>query len=129
MTEKILTIHPDGSYTLSELTSPDDPRPLHEAIGGGYLEPIDFDMNGSTLTAWVDEDGLLKKLDPNPPATWLLETLANAQLRNVLVGPVAFTGRKGTETVGVPEQVVTAATNALDKLAAHTAQREQEATS
>ena len=129
MTEQILTIHPDGSYALSALTASDDPRSLREAIGGGYLEPIDFDMNGSTLTAWVDEDGMPKKLDPNPPATWLLETLANAQLRNVLVGPVAFTGRKGNATVGVPEQVVAAATNALDKLAAHTAQREQEATS
>jgi hypothetical protein len=97
MKVKVLLIRPDDRGELVELE-----RSLAAFQGavGGYLEQIPL-AHGAFL--YCDEEGLMKGLPQNVPATSLARRLGAAV---TLAGPVVFFGASGSEEKDVPDEVV-----------------------
>lgn len=67
---------------------------------GGLIEPIDMNFEAGTMsgitTMWVNEEGKLIGLEPNPFATAVYRTMFSCE--DVVVGDVVFTA--GTDAMG-----------------------------
>ncbi|WP_433304264.1 DUF3846 domain-containing protein [Actinoplanes sp. CA-030573] len=72
---------------------------------GGWLEHIS--VADPHLSVWCDDEGRLTGRPLNPVATWLVAEL-DRRLPELLVGPVAITGRRGPDTVSLTDAQLTA---------------------
>lgn len=135
MMPKLTTIHPDGTKTFKEW--PDDgTRPdLHELqkCVGGLIEPVSaFLPRGSRMEAYVNEEGVLRRLADNPEGSkavnWPvgeIDRLRGLPIEN-LVGPVVIL--EGFPTDGEIEDELEAAFergDAEDCLMCHSVARKQ----
>lgn len=98
---RVLIVHPDG--TLQVTTIDNDLGPLQQAVGG-FIESI-----GQTDHAicWVDEDGKNKRLQPNPLARAILQSVFGRELaRDYVSGRMVITGKTGAECSPVPDKLL-----------------------
>lgn len=82
-TIKAVIVDPDGTYRSTEIEY--DFRSF-QAVVGGYIEGV----FGSEATIYVNEEGLLTGLPPNPFATLFAQRVLNAQV--LLVGTALILG-------------------------------------
>lgn len=97
-TGRICIIYPNGLREFRTITNKKGPQmeDLQKAIGGGYFERVRVRYDGRMRDAYVDEDGLSKRLP--------LNTLASELLGASIVGPMAIwipdqKGKKNDEAV------------------------------
>lgn len=96
-------IKPEGTVTVSKIRT--DLHSLRQAIGGGYLERV---ACSPTVSAWMDEEGKINSLPPNPLATMIVKALGWPGDGYLLNGTVMITGDKGSDVTDVPDDIVTA---------------------
>lgn len=102
MSLQAIKVSPDGTHTVIDFSERED-NFLSDALDGGYVEPLRFTHQDSTIIAWMDEEGMLKKLPANPAATTIVETLTHHKLNAPLVGTVVFTGDNPPHIGSLPE--------------------------
>ncbi|MCG7467248.1 DUF3846 domain-containing protein [Corynebacterium sp. ACRPE] len=102
MSLQAIKVSPDGTHTIIDFAEGEDSF-LSTALDGGYVEPLRFTHQDSTIIAWMDEEGMLKKLPANPAATTIVETLTHHKLNALLVGTVVFTGDNPPHIGSLPE--------------------------
>lgn len=73
MSGSIIVIRPDGSQEQQRHEGAGMPplKQLQEAVGG-YIEQVQMRFEGKVRYAFVNEEGLLKNLPRNVPATAML---------------------------------------------------------
>lgn len=82
----------------------------YHAIVGGYIEGVRLTLpNGVEAVMYVNEEGKLMNLPPNPLATLLARTLNPRIGRQEIVGTVVIVGVDGCEDADVPGAVVSVA--------------------
>jgi len=122
---QLLLITPDGAANLvAAPTSPDGFLPaVRRHLGNGCqtAEPM---FLGTRLTAWVDEDGIPRDLEPNPIGTSLLvglvPALATALLDGGLRGSIVLSGgpNDAESFDGLPDGLAEMLANAAATIAA-----------
>jgi len=94
-------IPPAGPLQVRPITH-DDGDTLR-ALVGGWLEAV---MLGPVV-GWINEEGRLTGLAPNPRATAILASLGWAgDGAGPVAGTVVLTGRAGPETTNLPESAL-----------------------
>jgi len=103
---RVLVIRTTEEPFLTRIAGPRTPSTLDalQAEVGGYIEPI----TGSDWVMYLDEDGKMKNLNPNPTASRLAHRLGWQGLRagDFIVGTVVVCGRNGPEESDVPQHVL-----------------------
>jgi hypothetical protein len=79
MTKHLRLIEPDGTESLHAYEREEPSLEMLQGLVGGYVEPIVVLYEGKRKQAFMDEDGLMKKLPPNPKATLLVYGRATAR--------------------------------------------------
>lgn len=102
MSLKAIQVNSDGTHNVIDFADGEDGF-LSTALDGGYVEPLHLNHQDTTVTAWMDEEGMLKKLPANLTATAIVEALAQQKLNAPLVGTVVFTGSNPPHIGGLPE--------------------------
>lgn len=98
---RALVVPVDGPAVLGWLEPSLDA--LRAAIGGGWLEGVD----GPGWHGYCDEEGKLKRLPANLPATALAHACGWPYAADLLCGPVVFLGNDPEgEEADVPQHVV-----------------------
>jgi hypothetical protein len=82
---RALIIPPDGNGEVRDIEP--DLDSMKEAIGGGWLEAV----SGGDWVAYLDEEGKLKRLPVNVPASALARALG-WPVGDVMCGTVMFVG-------------------------------------
>jgi hypothetical protein len=92
-------VAPDGQLTFVRAANPtaDSLEILQNAVGG-LIELVRLEHQ---LDAYINEEGLLLRLPPNPVGTAMCELLADGYVQPVLVGPIVFVGEDDAETVSL----------------------------
>ncbi|MBT8227590.1 MAG: DUF3846 domain-containing protein [Dactylosporangium sp.] len=92
-------VAPDGQLTFTRATDPtaDSLEILQNAVGG----LIDLVRLEHHLDAYVNDEGLLLRLPPNPVGTAMCQLLADGYVQALLVGPIVFVGEYDDETVSL----------------------------
>lgn len=92
-------VAPDGQLTFVRATNPtaDSLEILQNAVGG----LIDLVRLEHHLDAYVNDEGLLLRLPPNPVGTAMCELLADGYVQPLLVGPIVFVGEYDDETASL----------------------------
>jgi hypothetical protein len=92
-------VAPDGQLTFTRATNPtaDSLEILQNAVGG----LIDLVRLEHHLDAYVNDEGLILRLPPNPVGTAMCELLADGYVQPVLVGPIVFVGEYDDETASL----------------------------
>lgn len=87
-TLNVIIVDPDGTTTHTDIEN--DLRAF-QAVVGGYIEGV----YGRVGTIYVNEEGLLRNLPPNPHATVFANRILDAGV--MLVGTVLIVGPANTE--------------------------------
>lgn len=87
-TIKAVIVHPDGTVENTEI---EHDYKSYQAVVGGYIEGV----IGSTATMYVNEEGLLMGLPPNPLATLFAQRILDRSV--VLVGTALILGPGDSE--------------------------------
>lgn len=92
-------VAPDGRLTFTRATNPtaDALEILQNAVGG----LIDLVRLEHQLDAYINDEGLLLNLPPNPVGTAMCELLNDGHVQPLLVGSIAFVGECDGETVSL----------------------------
>jgi hypothetical protein len=89
-TLKAVIVDPDGTTRHVEIEN--SLGAFQGSIGGGYIEGV----FGSEATVYVDEEGLLKRLPPNPRATLFAQRVLGRGVHlygtALIVGPASDEG-------------------------------------
>lgn len=87
----VFVVHPNGGYEEKSLPVDDGStlRELQQEVGG-YIERISFDTTDGDLDLWVNEEGMLQRLDINLMAMWLTARLRGS--RRPFTEPILGTG-------------------------------------
>lgn len=83
------TLTPEGEFTLVE------EKPTLEAMQkavGGYVEAVEVQVEGMTIDIWLNEEGKLIGLPPNPKVTRLAREAGSIWPSDYIAGTVMFTG-------------------------------------
>lgn len=115
--ERYVVITPDGEMTVETLSGdPDvDAHALHDHVGG-WLEAVrTVGIEGAVM--WVNEEGKLNGLPPNPLATRL--AFGPYDTRDWVVGTAVITGHNETtgELAGLDAEQLAAALGVTHDLA------------
>ena len=99
---RALVVEPDGTGRIVD--TPGTAESIRELIGGGWLEGVSGSLGGD-WHAYVDEEGKIKGLDPNYPATQIANSVGWPS-GDFLVGSVVFLGHEGPEEADCPELII-----------------------
>lgn len=102
----VLLDHIEGSARIADWPTAGDAQSA--ALKGwisGWFETISFEIDGNRVTLWIDEEGKLKGLPVNWPATLLVQD-AIEWFDDVIVGPAMLTGGEDNEgdTLGLSDK-------------------------
>lgn len=92
-TIQAVIVHPDGTVQHTEI---ENSLGSFQAVVGGYIEGV----IGRVATIYVNEEGLLIGLPPNPFATLFAQRFLGAE--GVLVGPALILGPPDYEGEDTP---------------------------
>ncbi len=92
-TLRAVIVHPNGTMQVSEI---EDSLEAYQAIVGGYIEGV----FGREATMYVNEEGLLMGLSPNPFATLFAQRVLGRRV--VLVGTALILGPDDGEGNNTP---------------------------
>ena len=93
-TLKVVIIEPDDTVRITEIEN--DLKSYQEVVGG-YIEAV----TGRVATMYVNEEGLLRHLPPNPLATLFAEAILG-RLGIVLFGTALIVGPPDEEGMDTP---------------------------
>lgn len=107
---KAVLIHPERDWYV--IGHPDDEHGQYQAtrlaVDTTIIERVPFQLSGHSLEAWVDVDGLLRRLPYNPVASWLA---FGPSLDGILVGRALITAR---DMAPLDDEQVSIITSALE---------------
>lgn len=98
---KAVVISVDGTAKVCEIADYDD---LNAAVGG-WIEAIPL---GDNASAYINEEGKLRRLPLNPVATAIAHRKHSIRLNDFIVGPMVIVGvpdREGNDT-DVPQSMI-----------------------
>lgn len=82
---------------------------LYQQVVGGYIEAVNLTLpNGVQAVMFVNEEGKIFNLPPNPLATSVARQLNDGFGDQVIVGNAIVVGVKGCDEADVPAEVVAA---------------------
>lgn len=103
-----IVIYHDGSSEYPPYPTKIAPTvELFQRVVGGYIEAVNLTMpDGTAAVMYVNEEGRLHGLPPNPLATALAQKLNRYFANQQIVGHAVVVGMRGCDDADVPNAVV-----------------------
>jgi hypothetical protein len=93
------TVTPDGRLIFTRATDPTgDTLEILQNTVGGLIDCVRLEHH---LDAYLNDEGLLLGLSPNPVGTAMCQVLNDGYFQPLLVGPIVFVGETDGETVSL----------------------------